>query len=244
MVFFANLGVNLRGCLCGVLQYASAQPLDLLDLDKKSSFLNWKLAGAQKAFLDGHYLVSIQKWSFLPISASICEVACGELHPDIGGPVKGPVMGAFHKGDPIIPIDKDYRGGTRAVRWALYKNRGQHTLPFKPHAGIGKFRVRGSGSVRQDCKQAFHRWALRGRKDRTQHGLTSHHLGPRGVQQPVAEPMDSGIQPSDLAGTVGRPVHFREIPRKEVEPVVFIPLSQHRTEVILRAFGTQEKAVD
>ncbi|MFO7784040.1 MAG: hypothetical protein R6V25_05350 [Desulfatiglandales bacterium] len=54
MVFFANLGVNLRGCLCGVLQYASAQPLDLLDLDKKSSFLNWKLASARKAFLDGH----------------------------------------------------------------------------------------------------------------------------------------------------------------------------------------------
>ncbi|MFO7783009.1 MAG: hypothetical protein R6V25_00100 [Desulfatiglandales bacterium] len=54
MVFFANLGVNLRGCLCGVLQYASAQPLDFLDLDKKSSFLNWKLASAQKAFLDGH----------------------------------------------------------------------------------------------------------------------------------------------------------------------------------------------
>ncbi|MFO7786105.1 MAG: hypothetical protein R6V25_15860 [Desulfatiglandales bacterium] len=50
MVFFANLGVNLRGCLCGVPQYASAQPLDLLDLDKKSSFLNWKLAGAEKAF--------------------------------------------------------------------------------------------------------------------------------------------------------------------------------------------------
>ncbi|MFO7784390.1 MAG: hypothetical protein R6V25_07130 [Desulfatiglandales bacterium] len=56
MVFFANLGVNLRGCLCGVLQYASAQPLDFLDLDKKSSFLNWKLASAQKAFLDGHLL--------------------------------------------------------------------------------------------------------------------------------------------------------------------------------------------
>ncbi|MFO7784306.1 MAG: hypothetical protein R6V25_06700 [Desulfatiglandales bacterium] len=54
MVFFANLGVNLRGCLCGVLQYASAQPLDFLDLDKKSSFLNWKLASAQKGFLDGH----------------------------------------------------------------------------------------------------------------------------------------------------------------------------------------------
>ncbi|MGM0663656.1 MAG: hypothetical protein ACQET7_05650, partial [Thermodesulfobacteriota bacterium] len=42
------------GCLCGVLQYASAQPLDLLDLDKKSSFLNWKLASARKTFLDGH----------------------------------------------------------------------------------------------------------------------------------------------------------------------------------------------
>ncbi|MFO7784721.1 MAG: hypothetical protein ACQET7_08825 [Thermodesulfobacteriota bacterium] len=54
MVFFANLGVNLRGCLCGVLRYASAQPLDFLDLDKKSSFLNWKLASARKAFLDGH----------------------------------------------------------------------------------------------------------------------------------------------------------------------------------------------
>ncbi|MGM0665622.1 MAG: hypothetical protein ACQET7_15780 [Thermodesulfobacteriota bacterium] len=62
MVFFANLGVNLRGCLCGVLQYASAQPLDFLDLDKKSSFLNWKLASARKAFPDGHHLVSIQKW--------------------------------------------------------------------------------------------------------------------------------------------------------------------------------------
>ncbi|MGM0663657.1 MAG: hypothetical protein ACQET7_05655, partial [Thermodesulfobacteriota bacterium] len=49
-------GVNLRGCLCGVLQYASAQSLDLLDLDKKSSFLNWKLASARKAFLDGHKL--------------------------------------------------------------------------------------------------------------------------------------------------------------------------------------------
>ncbi|MFO7784595.1 MAG: hypothetical protein ACQET7_04285 [Thermodesulfobacteriota bacterium] len=58
MVFFANLGVNLRGCLCGVLQYASAQPLDFLDLDKKSSFLNWKLASARKAFLDGHYITS------------------------------------------------------------------------------------------------------------------------------------------------------------------------------------------
>ncbi|MFO7785945.1 MAG: hypothetical protein ACQET7_11975 [Thermodesulfobacteriota bacterium] len=51
-----NAGMSnlLRGCLSGVLQYASAQPLDFLELDKKSSFLNWKLASAQKAFLDGH----------------------------------------------------------------------------------------------------------------------------------------------------------------------------------------------
>ncbi|MFO7784756.1 MAG: hypothetical protein R6V25_08995 [Desulfatiglandales bacterium] len=37
-------------------QYVSAQPLDFLDLDKKSSFLNWKLASAKKAFMDEHYL--------------------------------------------------------------------------------------------------------------------------------------------------------------------------------------------
>ncbi|MFO7784771.1 MAG: hypothetical protein R6V25_09075 [Desulfatiglandales bacterium] len=31
MVFFANLGVNLRGCLCGVLQaYFSTPPRNLL----------------------------------------------------------------------------------------------------------------------------------------------------------------------------------------------------------------------
>ncbi|MFO7783669.1 MAG: hypothetical protein R6V25_03490 [Desulfatiglandales bacterium] len=29
----------------------------VLDLDKKSSFLNWKFASAQKAFLDGHPLI-------------------------------------------------------------------------------------------------------------------------------------------------------------------------------------------
>ena len=42
MVFFANVFVNLRGSLCAVLKYASAQPLDFLDLGKKSSFMNWK----------------------------------------------------------------------------------------------------------------------------------------------------------------------------------------------------------
>jgi hypothetical protein len=54
MVFFANLGVNLRGSLCGVPKHASAQPLDFLDIDKKSAFLNWKLYNAH--INDGHYL--------------------------------------------------------------------------------------------------------------------------------------------------------------------------------------------
>jgi predicted membrane-bound spermidine synthase len=43
MVFLPNLGVNLRACLCGVVNYASAQALDFLDLGQKSAFLDWKL---------------------------------------------------------------------------------------------------------------------------------------------------------------------------------------------------------
>ncbi|WP_153306142.1 hypothetical protein [Desulfatiglans anilini] len=39
----ANLGVNLHVCLCGDLQVASAQTLDLLDIGQKSSFPDWKL---------------------------------------------------------------------------------------------------------------------------------------------------------------------------------------------------------
>jgi hypothetical protein len=42
MVFLPNLSVNLRACLCGVVNYACAQALDFLDLGQKSSFLNWK----------------------------------------------------------------------------------------------------------------------------------------------------------------------------------------------------------
>jgi hypothetical protein len=42
MVFLPNIGVNLRVCLCGVGNYASAQTLDFLDLGQKSSFLDWK----------------------------------------------------------------------------------------------------------------------------------------------------------------------------------------------------------
>jgi hypothetical protein len=42
MVFLPNLGVNLRAYLCGVVNYASAQALDFLDLGQKSAFLDWK----------------------------------------------------------------------------------------------------------------------------------------------------------------------------------------------------------
>ena len=42
MVFLPNLSVNLRACLCGVVNYASAQALERLDLEQKSSFLDWK----------------------------------------------------------------------------------------------------------------------------------------------------------------------------------------------------------
>ena len=55
MVFFANLCVNPRGFLCDVLAYASAQPLDFLDLGKKSSFLNWKDLVPRLQKMDGHY---------------------------------------------------------------------------------------------------------------------------------------------------------------------------------------------
>ncbi len=42
MVYFANLCVNLRSSLCDVASHVSAEPLDFLDLDEISSFLNWK----------------------------------------------------------------------------------------------------------------------------------------------------------------------------------------------------------
>jgi hypothetical protein len=43
MALFGNLGVKLRGCLCGVPRYVSAQLLVFLDLAENCSFMNWKL---------------------------------------------------------------------------------------------------------------------------------------------------------------------------------------------------------
>jgi hypothetical protein len=54
MALFRNLGVKLRGSLCDVLKYVSAQPLVFLDLAKNSSFMNWKPAGPIAELMDGH----------------------------------------------------------------------------------------------------------------------------------------------------------------------------------------------
>jgi hypothetical protein len=58
MVFLPNLSVNLRACLCGVVNYASAQALERLDLGKTSSFLDWKHQMVpffgNGFFMDGH----------------------------------------------------------------------------------------------------------------------------------------------------------------------------------------------
>ena len=48
-----NLGVKLRGSLCDVLKYVSAQPLAFLDLAKRS-FMNWKPIGPVAELMDGH----------------------------------------------------------------------------------------------------------------------------------------------------------------------------------------------
>jgi hypothetical protein len=41
-IFFPNLGVNRRVCLCDVESYVSAQTLAFLDIGKKSRFVAWK----------------------------------------------------------------------------------------------------------------------------------------------------------------------------------------------------------
>jgi len=54
MVFLAHLGVNLHVYLCGDLQVASAQTLDFLEINQKSSFPDWKLGSTGKLFPDGY----------------------------------------------------------------------------------------------------------------------------------------------------------------------------------------------
>ena len=54
MALFRNLCVKLRGFLCDVLLYVSAQPLVFLDLAKNSSFMNWQPVVSNMELMDGH----------------------------------------------------------------------------------------------------------------------------------------------------------------------------------------------
>jgi hypothetical protein len=51
-----NFCVNRRNRLCDVLEYASAQFLDFLELAENCSFLDRKLISALNETVDGHYL--------------------------------------------------------------------------------------------------------------------------------------------------------------------------------------------
>jgi len=57
MALFRNFGVKLRGSLCDVLSYVSAQPLVFLDLAENRSFLNWKLRVPTVTLMNGHKIV-------------------------------------------------------------------------------------------------------------------------------------------------------------------------------------------
>ena len=65
MVYFANLCVNLRDCLCDVARHVSAQSLDFLDLDEISSFLNWKHSYVSILRKERSWMDII--WSMIPI---------------------------------------------------------------------------------------------------------------------------------------------------------------------------------
>gem|GEM_PF-3853186 len=56
-VLFRPGGVNLRAHLCGVLKYASAQPLHFLARTKNPSFPDRKLTVSHPVFPDGHFLI-------------------------------------------------------------------------------------------------------------------------------------------------------------------------------------------
>jgi hypothetical protein len=48
-----QVSVKLRGSLCDVLKYVSAQPLVFLDLAKNYPFMNWKLIVPIIQLMDG-----------------------------------------------------------------------------------------------------------------------------------------------------------------------------------------------
>jgi hypothetical protein len=58
---FHNLCVNLRDYLCGVLQSATSQSINFIELIKNISFMNWKLARVQilNFFIFGKTLLGV-----------------------------------------------------------------------------------------------------------------------------------------------------------------------------------------
>jgi hypothetical protein len=54
MALFRNFGVNRRNRLCGILEHASAQFLDFLELAENCTFLDRKLISALNETVDGH----------------------------------------------------------------------------------------------------------------------------------------------------------------------------------------------
>ncbi len=77
-VLFRPGGVNLRGFLCGVREYASAQPLDFLASTKNASFPIRKLPVTHPGFPDGHQTVFAEK---APRSKCFFEVERRDLRP-------------------------------------------------------------------------------------------------------------------------------------------------------------------
>jgi len=69
MDLFRNLCVKLRGSLCDVRSYVSAQPLVFLDLAKNSRFMNWKLTVPMAELMDGHELALSKIWETQPQSS-------------------------------------------------------------------------------------------------------------------------------------------------------------------------------
>jgi len=52
---FSAISASIYGVACAAYyMYASAQPVDFLDLAKNCSFMNWKLSSAYYCIMDGH----------------------------------------------------------------------------------------------------------------------------------------------------------------------------------------------
>jgi hypothetical protein len=86
MVFLPNLSVNLRACLCGVVNYASAQALERLDLGQKSSFLDWKHKRCPSFATVCYGRALISRWMMVWVAVFFCLLSSGltdQTHADV-----------------------------------------------------------------------------------------------------------------------------------------------------------------